>query len=82
MYPAAFDYHAPGTVKEALELLGKTPELALFIDRKEVSGPRDVETMSDQELIDFIRRESAELGLGPFEAKAAQGSGPTGGKPN
>src|SRR5947207_6329888 len=23
MYPAAFDYHAPGTIKEALELLGK-----------------------------------------------------------
>src|SRR5437870_7132585 len=23
MYPAAFDYHAPGTIKEALDLLGK-----------------------------------------------------------
>jgi carbon-monoxide dehydrogenase medium subunit len=23
MYPAAFDYHAPGTIKEALQLLGK-----------------------------------------------------------
>ncbi|HAM56884.1 MAG TPA: carbon monoxide dehydrogenase, partial [Candidatus Rokubacteria bacterium] len=23
MYPAQFDYHTPGTVKEALDLLGK-----------------------------------------------------------
>lgn len=59
---------------KALELLGKLPELALFIDRSEVGKPGDFDRMSKDELTDFIRDEAAALGVGHLKAKAVAGS--------
>jgi hypothetical protein len=43
----------------ALELLGK--ELGMFIDRKEVGSPGEFERMTDEELIEEVHRQAAEL---------------------
>lgn len=46
-----------GIANKALELLGKTPELALFIDRKEIGDPGDFARLTDEE----IREQAAAL---------------------
>lgn len=44
----------PREANKALELLGKTPELALFIDRVEQGRPGEFAQMTDEELERFI----------------------------
>lgn len=57
------EYQYQGNVaNRALELLGK--ELGMFVDRKEVGRPGDFESMNADQLREYIRRETAELGLG------------------
>ena len=48
---------------KALELLGKTPELALFIDRHEHRGVDAFDAMSDDELRQYIAEEAKALGI-------------------
>ena len=55
-------YQYQGSVaNKALELLGK--ELGMFIERKEVGRPGEFESMNADELREYIRRESAALGI-------------------
>jgi len=57
------EYSYNGAVaNRALELLGK--ELGMFIDRKEIGSPGEFERMTDEELLEEVRRQAAEL-LGP-----------------
>ncbi len=54
------EYAYNGSVaNRALELLGK--ELSMFIDRKEIGDPGDFDRLTDDELMQEIRRETALL---------------------
>ena len=48
---------------KALELLGKTPELAMFIDRKEIGDPGDFKGKTDEELEAQAAEMAEKLGL-------------------
>lgn len=52
--------HDIAPANKALELIGK--ELGMFIDRKEVGGPGEFARMSDDELVNYIRREFEKIG--------------------
>jgi phage terminase small subunit len=52
-----------GAANKALELLGKTPELAMFIERREVGAPNQFAQMTDEELHRFIVDEAQALGI-------------------
>ncbi len=56
------EYAYNGSVaNRALELLGK--ELSMFIDRKEIGEPGDFDRLTDDELVQEIRRESEAVAL-------------------
>lgn len=68
------EYQYQGSVaNRALELLGK--ELGMFVDRKEVGKPGEFESMNADQLRDYIRRETAELGIGAAASAQLNGSG-------
>jgi phage terminase small subunit len=50
-----------GAANKAPELLGKTPELALFIERREVGGPNEFSDMSDEELHQGTSKNSSKI---------------------
>jgi len=60
----------PAAANKALELLGKTPELALWVERKEIGGPGDFDRMTPDELERYIRSEAGALGIGLEDASA------------
>lgn len=68
------EYQYQGSVaNRALELLGK--ELGMFVDRKEVGKPGEFESMDADQLREYIRRETAELGIGaaaPAQSESAR----------
>jgi len=47
----------------ALELLGKTPELALFIERREVGKAGEFDHLSNEDLMKCIAEETEALGI-------------------
>lgn len=67
---------------KALELLGKVPELALWVDRIEHGGVGDFRQMSKDELADFIRGETAALGIGHSALSGSGRERAARGKPN
>lgn len=48
---------------KALELLGKTIEIGMFVERKEMGGPGDFTAKTSDELRDILARDMAALGL-------------------
>lgn len=48
---------------KALELLGKTIEIGMFVERKEIGGPGDFAAMTADELRTIVARDMAALGL-------------------
>lgn len=71
------EYRYEGSVaNRALELVGK--ELGMFVDRKEVGRPGEFESMDADQLREYIRHETEELGLS--STAAAESGNP--GKPH
>ncbi len=67
---------------KALELLGKTPELAMFVERVEHGGVGDFDGLTDDQLRQFITHGTYSEGDSEEETPAARRTGSAGGKPH
>lgn len=67
---------------KALELLGKTPELAMFVDRVEHGGVGDFDGLTDDQLRQFIAHGTYPTSDSEEEAPAARRAGSPRGKPH
>ena len=83
MYPAAFEYHAPTSVQDALGLLGKLPEAKILAGGHSLVPMMKLRLAQPKHLIDLrkvpglsgIKEDGGVLAIGASLALAAMGGG-------